>query len=126
VGVGDGQEHGDDPGWDAVEAEALYNLLEREVIPEFYARDGSGIPTAWIKRMRESMALLTPRFSADRTVREYTSNGTSGCYHLPRARGKQRRSGPADRRLAACNRAELGLAALRRGAGRHQRGTPRI
>jgi len=54
------------------EAEALYNLLEREVIPEFYARDGSGIPTAWIKRMRESMALLTPRFSADRTVREYT------------------------------------------------------
>jgi starch phosphorylase len=70
--LGDGQEHGDDPAWDAVEAEALYNLLEREVIPEFYARDANGIPTAWIKRMRESMALLTPRFSADRTVREYT------------------------------------------------------
>jgi starch phosphorylase len=70
--LGDGQEHGDDPAWDAVEAEALYNLLEREVITEFYARDGNGIPTAWIKRMRESMALLTPRFSADRTVREYT------------------------------------------------------
>jgi len=70
--LGDGQEHGDDPAWDGVEAEALYNLLEREVIPEFYARDGNGIPTAWIKRMRESMALLTPRFSADRTVREYT------------------------------------------------------
>jgi starch phosphorylase len=70
--LGDGQEHGDDPAWDAVEAEALYNLLEREVIPEFYARDGNGIPTGWIKRMRESMALLTPRFSADRTVREYT------------------------------------------------------
>jgi starch phosphorylase len=70
--LGDGQEHGDDPAWDAVEAEALYNLLEREVIPEFYARDENGIPTAWIKRMRESMALLTPRFSADRTVREYT------------------------------------------------------
>jgi len=42
------------------------------VIPEFYARDKSGIPTAWVKRMRESMAQLTPRFSADRTVREYT------------------------------------------------------
>ncbi|MGO9287175.1 MAG: alpha-glucan family phosphorylase [Polyangia bacterium] len=70
--LGDGQEHGDDPAWDAAEAEALYNLLEREVIPEFYARDGNGIPTAWIKRMRESMALLTPRFSAHRTVREYT------------------------------------------------------
>ena len=37
--LGDGQEHGDDPAWDAVEADALYDLLEREVIPEFYARD---------------------------------------------------------------------------------------
>ena len=70
--LGDGQEHGDDPAWDAVEADALYGLLEREVIPEFYTRDQSGIPTAWVKRMRESMARLTPRFSADRAVREYT------------------------------------------------------
>jgi glycogen phosphorylase len=70
--LGDGQEHDDDPAWDAAEAEALYGLLEREVIPEFYARDGQGIPTAWVARMRKSMARLTPRFSADRTVREYT------------------------------------------------------
>ena len=70
--LGDGQEHGDDPAWDAVEANALYDLLEREVIPEFYARNESGIPTAWVQRMRESMAQLTPRFSANRTVREYT------------------------------------------------------
>jgi starch phosphorylase len=47
-------------------------LLEREVIPEFYSRDDHGIPTAWIKRLRESMAQLTPRFSASRAVREYT------------------------------------------------------
>ena len=70
--LGDGQEHHDDPAWDAAEAEALYDLLEREVIPEFYARDGQGIPTAWVARMRKSMANLTPRFSADRAVREYT------------------------------------------------------
>jgi starch phosphorylase len=70
--LGDGQEHGDDPAWDAVEAEALYDLLEREVIPEFYRRDASGLPSAWVKRMRESMAQLTPRFSAHRAVREYT------------------------------------------------------
>jgi starch phosphorylase len=70
--LGDGQEHGDDPSWDAAEAEALYDLLEREVIPEFYARDTNGIPVAWVKRMRESMARLTPTFSADRAVREYT------------------------------------------------------
>jgi starch phosphorylase len=70
--LGDGREHGDDPAWDAAEAEALYDLLEREVIPEFYARDKNGIPTGWVARMRESMARLTPRFSAHRAVREYT------------------------------------------------------
>ncbi|MGD0498398.1 MAG: alpha-glucan family phosphorylase [Bryobacteraceae bacterium] len=70
--LGDGQEHGDDSAWDAAEAEALYDLLEREVIPEFYTRDERGIPTAWIARMRESMARLAPQFSASRTVREYT------------------------------------------------------
>ncbi|MGA2992668.1 MAG: alpha-glucan family phosphorylase, partial [Candidatus Korobacteraceae bacterium] len=78
--LGDGREHGDDPAWDAVEADALYDLLEREVIPEFYTRDESGIPTAWVKRMRESMARLTPQFSANRTVREYTEQ-----YYLPAA-----------------------------------------
>jgi len=61
--LGDGQEHGDDPAWDAVEANALYDLLERELIPEFYARDDSGIPITWVKRMRASMAKLTPHFS---------------------------------------------------------------
>ncbi len=70
--LGDGHEHGDDPAWDAAEAEALYDQLEHEVIPEFYTRNAEGIPVAWVKRMRESMARLTPRFSADRTVREYT------------------------------------------------------
>jgi starch phosphorylase len=70
--LGDGQEHGEDPAWDASEANALYGLLESEVVPEFYTRDAKGVPTAWIRRIRESMAELTPRFSADRTVREYT------------------------------------------------------
>ncbi|MEP6673055.1 MAG: alpha-glucan family phosphorylase, partial [Chthoniobacter sp.] len=70
--LGDGNEHGDDPAWDAAEAERLYEVLEREVVPEFYSRDDDGIPKTWVARMRESMARLTPHFSADRTVREYT------------------------------------------------------
>ena len=85
--LGDGQEHGDDPTWDAVEANALYDLLEREVIPEFYTRDKSGIPLAWVARMRESMARLTPNFSADRTVREYTDR-----HYLPAATAYQDRA----------------------------------
>ena len=78
--LGDGQEHGDDPAWDAAEAEALYDRLEREVIPEFYTRNDKGIPTAWVARMRESMARLTPRFSANRAVCEYTEQ-----HYLPAA-----------------------------------------
>jgi starch phosphorylase len=70
--LGDGQEHRDDPAWDAREAEELYDLLEREVIPEFYTRDEQGVPTSWVTRMRESMAQLTPRFSTNRSVCEYT------------------------------------------------------
>ncbi len=78
--LGDGQEHDDDPAWDAAEAEALYDLLEREVIPEFYTRDEQGIPGAWVARMRESMAQLTPRYSTNRAVREYTEQ-----HYLPAA-----------------------------------------
>ncbi len=85
--LGDGLEHGDDPTWDAVEANALYDLLEREVIPEFYHRDEHGVPTAWVKRMRESMARLTPWFSAHRTVREYTEQ-----HYLPAATAYQERA----------------------------------
>jgi len=72
--IGDGREHGDDPAWDAAEAEVLYDLLEREIVPEFYQRDEAGIPRKWVARMRESMTRLTPQYSANRTVREYTAN----------------------------------------------------
>ena len=78
--IGDGKEHGSDPAWDAAEAEALYERLEREVIPEFYTRNEKGIPIAWVKRMRESMSRLTPHFAADRTVREYVDQ-----HYLPAA-----------------------------------------
>ncbi len=85
--LGDGQEHGDDPVWDAAEAAALYDLLEREVIPEFYTRNEQGIPTAWVKRMRESMARLTTQFSANRSVREYTEG-----HYLPAAAAYRERA----------------------------------
>ena len=78
--LGDGREHGDDPGWDAAEALQMYDLLERDVIARFYDRDGEGLPRKWIATMRESMARLTPEFSANRTVREYTEK-----YYLPAA-----------------------------------------
>jgi starch phosphorylase len=92
--LGDGREHGDDPAWDAAEAEALYERLELEVIPEFYARNEKGVSGAWVARMRESMARLTPRFSASRAVREYTEQ-----HYLPAAGTYQVRA--ADKGAAA-------------------------
>ena len=72
--IGDGNEHGDDAQWDAIEADQLYTILEQEVVPEFYNRNEKGIPTQWVSRMRKSMSQLTPQFSADRSVREYTES----------------------------------------------------
>ena len=76
--LGDGREHDTDPSWDAAEAEELYTLLEEDVIPSFYTRDEHGIPLTWVARMRTSMARLTPRFSANRMVRQYTEE-----FYLP-------------------------------------------
>jgi len=85
--IGDGREHGDDPSWDAAEAEALYSILEREIIPEFYSRDDRGIPRNWVVRMRESMARLTPTFSTNRAVRQYTDE-----HYIPAAAAFRRRA----------------------------------
>ncbi|HET6384848.1 MAG TPA: alpha-glucan family phosphorylase [Armatimonadota bacterium] len=88
--IGDGNEHGDDPYWDAADAESLYDRLEREVIPEFYTRDKNGVAVAWVTRIRESMAQLTPRFAATRAVRQYTEEHylpAAAAYHERAANG---------------------------------------
>ncbi len=56
---------------DAADAETLYQLLEREVVPSFYDRDGQGIPHRWIAMVRQAIMSVTPRFSARRMVKEY-------------------------------------------------------
>ena len=49
---------------DAEDAEALYAILEQEVVPEFYARDAAGMPRRWLERVRRSMASLTRPIAA--------------------------------------------------------------
>ncbi|HEU4902021.1 MAG TPA: alpha-glucan family phosphorylase [Flavisolibacter sp.] len=85
--LGDRQEHARDGAWDEKEANELYTLLEEEVIPAFYQRNGDGVPEAWVHRMRESMAKLTPQYSANRSLREYLED-----YYLPAADRFLRRS----------------------------------
>jgi glycogen phosphorylase len=95
--LGDGREHGDDPRLDDVEADALYSLLEQQVVPEFYERGAAGIPNAWVRRMRESMAQLTPQYSTSRTLREYAEK-----HYLPAAaayRARQANGGALGERI---------------------------
>jgi starch phosphorylase len=56
---------------DAADAEALFAVLEREVLPAYYERDASGVPSRWVEMMRHSIAELGTRFSTNRMVTEY-------------------------------------------------------
>lgn len=69
--IGSGEEYKDTEYQDRVEAEALYELLEREVIPSFYKRGVDGLPREWMRLMKESISTLTPYFSTNRMVSEY-------------------------------------------------------
>ena len=63
---------------DERDAEALHRMLDEEVVPAFYERDGQGLPTAWLTRVRESLKTLGPRFSATRMLSEYLSGPYRG------------------------------------------------
>lgn len=52
-------------------AEALYDILEKEVMPEFYSRDEKGIPQVWIRKMRMTLDIVESRFSSERMLRDY-------------------------------------------------------
>jgi len=68
----DGGAHGhDQEAGDHADAEALYHLLENEVVPAFYERDNRGIPRRWIAMVQQSIYTVTPRFSARRMLKDY-------------------------------------------------------
>ncbi|NVN37993.1 alpha-glucan family phosphorylase [Komagataeibacter swingsii] len=104
--IGDGTDHGEGPQRDAHDAECLYALLEKEIIPLFYQRDGAGIPQGWVAIMRESMARLTPRFSANRAVRDYTQR-----FYLPAVAAYRARLADGGAKAAAIGRWQQALAA---------------
>ncbi len=63
----------DDAGYqDMVESQAIYNVLENEVLPLFYTRSSDNLPRAWIHRVRKSMRWITPQFNTSRMVMDYT------------------------------------------------------
>jgi len=61
----------DEASQDREDSLALFRLLEEEIVPTFYERDGAGVPRRWTSRMKESIASISPRFSSDRMARDY-------------------------------------------------------
>ncbi|MFH0975101.1 MAG: alpha-glucan family phosphorylase [Spirochaetota bacterium] len=69
--IGHGEEYDDWDYQNSVESEALYNILENEIIPMFYNRGADHIPKEWVARIKESMKTICPMFNTNRMVREY-------------------------------------------------------
>lgn len=99
--IGDRVETRDDDG----DAAALYAVLEEDVVPAFYTRDASGLPRDWVRRMRHSMALLTPRYSSNRMLLEYVED-----YYRPGTELARRRSADGARPAQALRSWHEGLA----------------
>jgi starch phosphorylase len=69
--IGSGEMYDDTQYQDQVESEAMYDTLEKEVVPLFYDRGGDGLPRKWIEKMKNSLATLSSEFNTARMVREY-------------------------------------------------------
>ncbi|GAB4092563.1 glycosyltransferase family protein [Flaviaesturariibacter terrae] len=80
---------------DQNDANRIYEVLEREVVPLFYTRNGSNVPEGWVRKMKASMARLTPCFSSVRALQEYVSD-----YYLPADSAVRARTAAA---ATACN-----------------------
>jgi starch phosphorylase len=69
--IGNGEEYDDSNYQDAVESQALYNILEEDVIPSFYDRKDGNVPSRWVAKMKSSMIMAMNNFCAMRMVGEY-------------------------------------------------------
>jgi starch phosphorylase len=66
-----GVEHADPSAQDAADAEALYRLLENEVVPAFYERDDHDVPHRWVGMVKQSIRTVAPQFCTRRMLKEY-------------------------------------------------------
>jgi len=110
--IGDGRSYEDQELQDQLDASTLYRLLEEEVGPSFFERDGNGLPKAWIERMRASIATVAPVFNTDRMVGEYRDRA----YARLATRGAELvrdRRAPVKELARECARLRKGFAALK-------------
>jgi starch phosphorylase len=69
--IGAGESYEDADYQDMVESQAIYNILQNEVVPLFYTHSADNLPRAWIRRVKNSIESITPRFNTDKMVRDY-------------------------------------------------------
>jgi starch phosphorylase len=78
---GETREFADPEAQDDADAQALYAVLEKEIIPLFFEREEDGVPHRWVQVMKEAIRSVTPQFNTQRMVREYLEK-----MYLPAAR----------------------------------------
>ena len=71
--IGNGENYDNAEYQDQVEAAALYELLERDIVPGFYERGADGLPRRWVAQMKSSISTLCPTFNMQRMVKEYAA-----------------------------------------------------
>ncbi|HEX8599647.1 MAG TPA: alpha-glucan family phosphorylase [Chloroflexia bacterium] len=79
--IGEGQEYGNPGEQDHHDVVSLYNTLESQIVPAYYARNEQGVPTEWTRLMKEAIVSCAPTFSMHRQVKEYTE-----MFYLPAMR----------------------------------------
>jgi starch phosphorylase len=101
--IGNGEEYEDHGYQDTVESQALYNVLENEVIPCFYDRKNGNLPACWLQKMKASMKMAMKSFCSLRMVSDYEKR-----YYIPAARCQDallaEKAGEAKRLAAQSNR----------------------
>jgi starch phosphorylase len=78
--IGNGEEYADLTYQDDVESRAIYDALEKEIVPLYYERQSDGLPRGWIRRMKKSIATIGAAFNTNRMVSEYATR-----FYLPAA-----------------------------------------
>ena len=71
--IGDGVEPRGPEDEDKIDAESIYSLLEREIVPLYYDRDRSGVPHGWIRVVKEVIRSVVPVYSARRMMKDYVN-----------------------------------------------------
>jgi starch phosphorylase len=94
--IGSGEDYEDERYGDEVEAQALYDLLEKDIIPLFYDRTGDGLPRRWIGKMKNAMREVAPFFNTHRMVEDYAET-----LYLPAAQRYGRLAGNDNERARA-------------------------